>query len=208
MQVDQADIDAFVKEFHDAYPGMNIQAENILYCYQGLTPGDDSVDADGAKLHHSKVVDHADSDGIGGLISIVGIKWTTARGVAERAVNIAGQHLGHGVAGKTHEIVIPDYPQTAHDTRTLTNEELRQFVIMHIEHTQAQRLVDIVLRRTNDLVLGHMSAARVRVVLDTLAHKFAWSQDQIEREIEQLKCSGLPQRLAEQLVDELRGVAS
>lgn len=207
VRVEQADIDAFVEEFSEVYPGMNLQAQDILYCYQGLTPGDDSVDADGAKLHHSKVVDHAVGDGIDGLVSIIGIKWTTARAVAERAVDIASQHLGRAAAGKTHETDIPDYPNTAHDTRTLSNEDLRQFVIMHVEHTQALRLTDIVLRRTNDLVLGHMSSARVRVVLDTLALKFAWSQDQIQREIEQLKCSGLPQRLANQLVDELHGVA-
>ena len=44
------------------------------------------------------LVDHSKVDGIKGLISVVGIKFTTARAVAEKAVDLAAKHLGRSTA--------------------------------------------------------------------------------------------------------------
>jgi len=39
------------------------------------------------------VIDHGVDDAVSGLYSVVGIKWTTARAVAERAVVMVCEHL-------------------------------------------------------------------------------------------------------------------
>ena len=196
------EVDAFVDEFNAAYPAMNLFPDDVLYCYQGLTPGDDAVDADGAKLHHSKVIDHQLVDKLAGLISIIGIKWTTARRVAEHAVDIASAHLNAGGACLTRTTPIPDYPATAHHTESLNDEQLRQFVLSHVQHTQAFKLDDIVLRRTNDLVLGTMTSQRVRLVIDTLATHFSWSMSDQREQLDSLLASGLGPRTRAALIAE------
>ena len=201
-------IASFLAEFNAAYPslkqGMKLGMDDVLYCYQGLTPGDDAVDADGAKLHHSKVIDHKDSDDVHGLLSIIGIKWTTARRVAEEAVDTAVRHLESGKQCLTRTTFIPDYPQTTHDTGHLSDEQLRAFVLNHVEHTQAAKLSDIVLRRTNDLLLGTLTPARVRLVLNTLSTHFNWSREYQGKEINTVLASGIGPQLRQALIEEFR----
>ncbi len=54
-----------------------------------------------------KLLDHAQRDGVGGIISLVGGKWTTYRLMAEDAVNLVAQRLGNTKPCRTAEEVMP-----------------------------------------------------------------------------------------------------
>ena len=49
---------------------------------------------DPALSDHPTIIDHSRSDHIDGLISVAGVKYTTARNVAEKTINIAFKKLG------------------------------------------------------------------------------------------------------------------
>lgn len=93
---EEADIAGFLEEINAAYPAANLTLADVDYCYGGLTPAgeEDSPKGEVARSRQSEVVDHRQSHGIEGLLSAVGVKWTTARWVAEKAVNLAMAHLG------------------------------------------------------------------------------------------------------------------
>lgn len=206
IEIDQNEIAAFVDEFNSACPAMGLTLDDILYCYQGLTPGDDNVAEDGAKLHESKIVDHAATDGIGGMFSVVSTKWTTARLVAEQTVDRLLSQWNERCDCQTRQTLLPDYPDMPHDTCGLSDAQLRDFVVAHIENTQAFCFSDIVLRRTNDLVLGKMNADQFALILQTLADYFDWSADRRREEAQQVLHRLSPSVFRNTLINELEAV--
>ena len=89
----------FIDEFNDAFPSASLSLKDVHYCYWGLTPGAGGLeDGQVRRARRSMLVDHSKVDGIEGLISVVGIKYTTARAVAEKAVDLAAKHLGRSTA--------------------------------------------------------------------------------------------------------------
>lgn len=186
VAVNRDEISAFIDEFNAAYPEMDLTMDNILYCYQGLTPGDEAAGQDGAKLHESKIVDHAASDGLRGLFSIVSIKWTTARLVAEKTVDQVLGQWKETRACATRKTRIPDYETIPHRVSGRSDEELSRFVTTHIENTQAYRFGDIVLRRTNDLALGAMGATQFVSILRAMSRHFDWTPERRTDEAQQV----------------------
>jgi len=208
IDINDAEIQAFIDEFAAAYPAYNLSLADVLYCYQGLTPGDDSTDEDGAKLHHSKVVDHAQTDNVDGMVSIIGIKWTTARLVAERTVDLVISKLGRKEPCSTRHVAIPDYPDMDHDIEDLPQNEIRQFVLQHVQTTQARYLSDIVLRRTNDLVLGKMTIDTVEEIHRILTQHFSWTEQEQRDAWADLYGSGLSLPLRQTLEKYISGAVA
>lgn len=89
------DIERFLAEVNSACPRAGLTRDDVRYCYWGLTPGE--ADEGGAKrARHGSLVDHDRADGIAGLVSVVGVKWTTARLSAEQALDLAERQLPGG----------------------------------------------------------------------------------------------------------------
>jgi glycerol-3-phosphate dehydrogenase len=91
---DDAEVEQFVEETNAALPGIELSTDDIIYRYSGLTPAGDAAGRIGAKrARRSAVVDHAALDGVAGIISVLGVKYTTARGVAQLAVDLVASRL-------------------------------------------------------------------------------------------------------------------
>lgn len=200
---DASEVGAFVDDFNAAYPTMDIKAGDVLYAYVGLTPGDDSTDADGAKLHESKVIDHAE---VAGLVSIISIKWTTARLVAERVVDVLATRHGGAGGCQTRTAKLPNVVTTPSETADLDEEGLQAFVANHIAETQARNLDDIVLRRTNDLVLGRMTPAQLQTIVAVMAAHFSWSTEVITAQVRTTLARLAPSTYRQGLVAAFAGV--
>lgn len=95
-RVSEADITAFLKDANEAMPGAEIRREEVTFFYGGLLPmaGVDAVSGDVSITKHFRIYDHEREQGIPGLLSVLSVKYTTARGVAEAAVRAAGRKLG------------------------------------------------------------------------------------------------------------------
>ncbi len=93
-RIDEAEVGQFIVEINAAYPAARLGPEDVRYCYGGLTPAEGEADGQVRRSRQSQVLDHARRDGLSGLISVLGVKYTTARLVAERAVDLAFEKLG------------------------------------------------------------------------------------------------------------------
>jgi glycerol-3-phosphate dehydrogenase len=104
------DIEAFLDEINEAYPPAQLGRGDVLYCYAGLTPAD--AGARGSEVRRSRrgqLIDHAAHGGPQGLVSLQGVKYTTARLVAEAAVDIVCTKLGHKAPPcRSAETQLPD----------------------------------------------------------------------------------------------------
>jgi glycerol-3-phosphate dehydrogenase len=84
-----------VAEVNAALPTAGLSAAHVCHAFAGLYMlTSDVIRPDvfqGTGFY--QIVDHG-RDGIGGLVSVLGAKYTTARAVAERAVDLADRKLG------------------------------------------------------------------------------------------------------------------
>jgi glycerol-3-phosphate dehydrogenase len=93
--IDPRDIERFVDEVNDACPGARLDMSDVLFVHQGLLPMAD-VDARTGSVRlvkHYSMTDERNG-GIGGLLTVVGVKYTTARDVAQKAVDRACELMG------------------------------------------------------------------------------------------------------------------
>jgi glycerol-3-phosphate dehydrogenase len=93
VAVTEADIGAFLATFRKYLPAANLARDRVEFFYAGLRP----LVRDGAKdsYHTSRraeLVDHA-GEGMTGLFSALGGKWTTSRALAEKAIDAVAARL-------------------------------------------------------------------------------------------------------------------
>ena len=96
MAVTEEEIETFLAEAGRAYPGTVLGREDVTLCHKGFLPMD-GVDQRTGEVRltpHPRIHDHEREDGVGGIVTVVGVKYTTARAVAERTVDLLFRKLG------------------------------------------------------------------------------------------------------------------
>ncbi len=96
MRVTEEDIQSFLQEVNSAYPGGSIHRDEVSFFYKGFLPmeGINSKSGEVTLTKHYHIYDHQQEDGLEGLISVVGVKFTTARDVAEKTLDFVFRRLG------------------------------------------------------------------------------------------------------------------
>jgi glycerol-3-phosphate dehydrogenase len=93
--VDDIEIQQFIDEFNEAYPPADLSMSDVRYCYYGLTPEEEaSGPGERKRARHGLIIDHSRKQGVAGLLSVVGVKYTTARLVARKTVDLAIRKIG------------------------------------------------------------------------------------------------------------------
>ncbi len=111
--------DTAVADFLDilnrACPDLALTMQDVLHVYDGMIPADVDDDRNHAVRRRTAgtLLDHA-SDGAAGLISVIGVKYTTARAIAARAMDTAERHLGGDVSARVRRRSLTEkLPQVA-----------------------------------------------------------------------------------------------
>ncbi|HOG29318.1 MAG TPA: FAD-dependent oxidoreductase [Vicinamibacterales bacterium] len=93
LAVGCAEVSAFVAEVNSAFPALRLRQDEVTLVHRGVVPAvRDRRGALGLMGHH-RVHDH-EADGVSGAVSMIGVKYTTGRGVAEQAVGLLAGKLG------------------------------------------------------------------------------------------------------------------
>jgi glycerol-3-phosphate dehydrogenase len=95
-EVSEADLSGFLAEINAACPWLGLQRHEVTLTQCGLVLfGENRPGArDLSYGKRSLLVDHERSDGLGGLVTLIGVRYTTARAEAERAVRLVCRKLG------------------------------------------------------------------------------------------------------------------
>jgi glycerol-3-phosphate dehydrogenase len=94
VNVTEAEIQAFLKELNAAYPEAHLERQDVCFAYGGLLPAISIVTGNVQLAKHPMIRDHRTEGGLDGLISVVGVKFTEARRVAEQVVDLVFRKLG------------------------------------------------------------------------------------------------------------------
>jgi glycerol-3-phosphate dehydrogenase len=93
VTVTREDVEAFLAEGRAAFPQANLATADVHLVHRGLLPMISGHAGHVQLLRESAVVDHS-GDGAAGLISMFGVRYTTARDTAERAVDAVFRSRG------------------------------------------------------------------------------------------------------------------
>jgi glycerol-3-phosphate dehydrogenase len=98
LAITEAELETFVQEIVLAYPSIRLSPGDVRLVHAGLVPvsGRRELAADVELATRFQIRDHAD-----GMLSVTGVKYTTARGVAEAAVDRVAARLGLAARGSS-----------------------------------------------------------------------------------------------------------
>src|SRR5262249_14108325 len=76
--ISSAEVAEFVAELNRTFPSLDLKPDDVTLVHRGVVPAVAAGDGHLALQGHEQVRDHAD-DGIEGLLTVAGAKYTTAR---------------------------------------------------------------------------------------------------------------------------------
>ena len=96
FKVTAEDIREMVDEVNKIYPAAELSDEDVTFFHGGMLPMQDGASnpADSIQLDKtSRIIDHEKNDGIKALLSIIGVKYTTAPQTAKKVLGFISKHV-------------------------------------------------------------------------------------------------------------------
>jgi glycerol-3-phosphate dehydrogenase len=235
FKITEEDIHIFMKEFNDAYPAAALKREDVSFFYGGLLPMEASNGHHGdvRLVKHYTLCDHQQDDGLEGLISVVGVKYTTARDVAEKTIDLVFKKLDApaprcrthetpvhgGEIGRFNDFVSQETSRRLHGLRPETikhlvynygsayrealqfidtdsgarepiapaSDILKSEILYGIREEMAQKLSDVIRRRTELGSAGYPGDAAVKNCAAIMAAELGWNAERVQQEIREVK---------------------
>jgi len=200
--------------FNRAWPAAGLRRADVLHVHCGTVPADDRAwdrGDDAPMLAHSRVIDRA-SAGLPGLISVVGVKYTTALSVAEDVVRrirpgfrlpptdalpqLAGGAIPDwagferdGLASGIDGDLLRDYGTEAAALAGNGRGDIPAMVRHAVDHEMALRLGDVVIRRTGLAARGRPAPGVLREAAAALASRMQWDEARTASEVAAVEAS-------------------
>ena len=140
-------VEGFVREFASATPGLPLALADVRAVQWGLLPVTGSADEAHVRLlKHHRIIDHA-ADGVPGALSVVSVKFTTARHVAAETVDrITGRRIARDGVPR---LLLPGTPagdvtSTIASARARFGTLLPDDVVEHLVRAYGARYEDVI----------------------------------------------------------------
>jgi glycerol-3-phosphate dehydrogenase len=240
ITVTDAELNGFILEVNEAYPGFKVTVDDIRMINTGLTlfGSEDHQGSNNLSFgKRSRLIDHRKDHGIDGLTTLIGVRATTARGRAEKSIDIILERLGkrkvksktestpiyggnipnfeefvstakhqcpNGISPDQRRALVCNYGSRFGDvlkyagdnpswTNALGNSTTLEAEVVHaVREEMAQKLVDVVFRRTDLCSGGYCDSESLQKSAELAAGELGWSDERLQIEIEDVKL-GYPQ---------------
>lgn len=232
FKITPEEIRCFLEEVNQACPSARLKMDDVSFVHGGLLPmeGFSEESGDVQLSKHYQIHDHRE-DGLKGLFSIVGIKYTTARLVAERAVSQVFALLKKPPSSqKSAEIPLHDggiknldvyLDEVIKNNDTALDQQSIRRLFYHygtayseilslwdqkrdppeknlpltlkaetqygIRKEMAQKLEDIVFRRTDLGNAAYPGTSCLRYCAEVMAEELGWSESVCDQEVKDVE---------------------
>jgi glycerol-3-phosphate dehydrogenase len=160
--ITERDVAEFIDEINEAFPPKKLTRDEVVFWFGGLRPiGEKNVDPTVSKAARKfEIIDHARRDGVANFVSVVGVKYTTARGVAERTVDLVFRKMGRRPPtcptrlARAYGGDIERFDDYMAEQRGRRPRGLPDEVVRHLVYNYGSRLGDVIAHVERDLSLG------------------------------------------------------
>jgi glycerol-3-phosphate dehydrogenase len=205
FKLNEAMVQEFLDQINTTQPPRRLSLENVRHVTWGFLPVN-KADANKQPVRLTRdgvVIDHQKKDRISGLISILGVKFSTARVVAEQAMDLAVKQLGMRTQKcQTHQTQvrggkIEDFGRTFLRKALVTvprviNERSTEHLV-YTYGSEYQKLVECVLRQPELAYrIDAESPVTVAEVEHAIHHEMALTLADVIGRRTELGSTGLP----------------
>ncbi|NEO45480.1 MAG: glycerol-3-phosphate dehydrogenase/oxidase [Moorea sp. SIO4A3] len=226
VSISEEEIQTYIDLINEGYPEGKLRREDVHHVLWGIIPGDREGSA--APMKHYRILDHANEDGLEGLVSVVGVKYTTSRDVAQKTIDLVFRKLGQVSPlpstkntplwggeieyldlfmnqaieqesdqlspevvrnlvrkyGSAYQEILGYLDENPAWGVVLPNSDVIQAEIIHgIREEMAEKLVDVVFRRTDLGSAGYPGDEPLRVCAQLMAGELGWNEADTEAEL-------------------------
>jgi glycerol-3-phosphate dehydrogenase len=132
-----SEIQRLIAEANEAFPALRLTRADVTLVHRGLVPARMVATHPDLKPSH-EILDHS-SDGAPGALTVVSVKYTTARGVAERVIDRAASLLGRRIRPSISAAAVLPGADVA-DHEALVVEAARRHGMVRIPQPVIRRL--------------------------------------------------------------------
>lgn len=149
LGITAGELESFIAQANQAFPALRLTRADVRLVHRGAVPAETNRAGNPDLRQAPEIRDHA-QDGAAGAMTVVGVKYATARGVAERAVNAAAKHLGKRLPrSRTATVPLPgaaiaDHEALAIETARAAAMDLSTAVTLHLSALYAEGSAGIV----------------------------------------------------------------
>ncbi|MFQ5963573.1 MAG: FAD-dependent oxidoreductase [Candidatus Scalinduaceae bacterium] len=234
VSVTEEELQGFIDEVNEACPGFALKLKDVSMILTGLTLFGEESKQETTKISfgkRSRLIDHKKEHNIEGLVTLMGVRATTARGKAERAIDLIFEKIENRIT-KSKTSVTPiyggqidcfdDFLNRAIEKgpSSLSSKEMRPLVhnygskyqevlkyikenpvwvenvgdstvikaeIIHaVREEMAQKLADVVFRRTDLGTGGDPGGEALRTCAELIAEELGWDDEKTQAELEEV----------------------
>ncbi len=234
FQVTEADIQELLDDINESYPAASFDRSDVSFFNAGLVPMDrgNNGSADVKLGRRHDIIDHEAQDGLAGLVSVIGIRYTTSRYVAQRTIDLVLRRLGqrpqhcltattplyggnienfsyfvrgeankipHGLDADITHRLIGTYGSEYSEVLRLVDEDsclkemlgdskvLKAEVVHGVRTEMAQKLGDVVFRRTCLGTAGNPGEVALRECATLMARELKWNETRVRKELDEVR---------------------
>jgi glycerol-3-phosphate dehydrogenase len=189
--VSREEVLAFLADLNPLLGEHRLSGADIHGVFSGLLPeADGAAGPDVALERSAQIIDHTEQ-GLAGVVSIIGVKWTTARAVGERVARRACRRLGRTDQLSSAErkldcnTVLPPPADPLLAARIVPDLPVVLGQVVHaVREEMAMRLSDAVRRRTPLYLSTALDRSVLASCAATMARELRWSRRDVAAEIE------------------------
>jgi glycerol-3-phosphate dehydrogenase len=188
----RAAVAAMLEDLAPAGRAAGVALERVVGVLAGALPAHAAAAPRGEVelVKHPRLIDHARLGGPRGLTTVVGVKWTTARLVADRAVATAAAYLGARAARRAHAplqaletLGARSIDRVTEDIMSPAAADSRRLAVSHAIRSQMALTLEDLVRRRTQLWLHDPGTDLLRKCAEDMARELDWPTDRLEREV-------------------------
>lgn len=234
VTVTEKELQAYLDETNAAYPGLSLRREEVtmvnfgLILFEGNQKGSDEISFG----KRSILIDHEKTHHVNGLVTLIGVRATTAREMAEKAVSLVFRKLGrrppdsktetapifggrienfddflgrvveqrpHGLGRESLDALIRNYgseypgvlkyiDENPEFAQMLGNSTVLKAEVVHaVREEMAEKLADVVFRRTDLGTGGHPGEDALQECARLMASESRWDENRLREEINEAR---------------------
>lgn len=231
----EKELQSFIDDVNEAYPSFALTLEDVSMILTGLTLFGDAGKTSESTMSfgkRSRLIDHSNEHHIERLVTLIGVRATTARGMAERAIDLCLQKLGKSgpksqtavtpiyggqidcfkdflaralkqypsvLGTKEMRALIHNYGSQYQEVLKYTEEDstwvgtvgnsavLKAEIVHTVREEMAQKLEDVVFRRTDLGAGGNPGEEALTTCADLMAKELGWNERQTQNELEEVR---------------------